>query len=84
MLKEKHRSAALKDPYAVLQQKEEDVARLRKEIASLLTIIPLISDEPVPYARPAHIHGDQSSVELVDPEPIELKRYFPFVRHIRG
>jgi hypothetical protein len=35
----------VRDPYAVLLQKEEDVRRLRREIDALRSVLPLLSDE---------------------------------------
>jgi hypothetical protein len=35
----------MKDPYAVLYQKEQDRDRVRQEIQALVAIIPLLSDE---------------------------------------
>ena len=34
----------MKNPYLVLCQKEQEIARVRKEIAALLTVIPLLCD----------------------------------------
>jgi hypothetical protein len=39
-----YRKNSVKNPYLVLRQKEEDIARVRKEIAALLTVIPLLAD----------------------------------------
>jgi hypothetical protein len=75
----------MKNPYTVLSQKEQDVARVRKEIQALLIVIPLLAD------------GTPSSAEfnarlLSSPRPIpdstdngmaELERYYPFTRQIR-
>jgi hypothetical protein len=36
----------VKDPYAVLLQKEEDVRRLRREIEALRSVVPLLTDQP--------------------------------------
>lgn len=37
---------SVKDPYVILREKERDVARVRKEVAALHTVIPLLlSDE---------------------------------------
>ena len=38
------RKNSVKNPYLVLHQKEQDLARVRKEIAALLTVIPLLWD----------------------------------------
>jgi hypothetical protein len=36
----------MKDPHKVLREKEQDVERVRKEIQVLLTVIPLLADDP--------------------------------------
>jgi hypothetical protein len=38
------RENSVKNPYLVLHQKEQEIARVRKEIAALLTVIPLLGD----------------------------------------
>jgi hypothetical protein len=40
--------AVVKDPYMVLRQKEQDIARVEKEIQALLAVIPLLTDS-VPF-----------------------------------
>ena len=36
----------MKDPHTVLRQKDLDLERVRKEIQALLTVIPLLADDP--------------------------------------
>lgn len=36
----------MKDPYAVLLQKEREMQRVRSEVEALRSIVPLLSDEP--------------------------------------
>ena len=46
----------MKDPYAVLLQKENEIQRVRSEIEALRSILPLLADEPataVDAASPA-------------------------------
>ena len=38
----------MKDPYMVLRQKEQDIARVEREIQALLAVIPLLTDS-VPF-----------------------------------
>ena len=38
------RKNSVKNPYLVLREKEQDIARVRKEIAALLLVIPLLGD----------------------------------------
>ena len=43
----------MKDPYTVLRQKEQDIARVQKEIQALLDVIPLLTDSvPSSWAEP--------------------------------
>ena len=37
----------MKDLYRILEQKESDLARVRREIESLQIVAPLLSDDPV-------------------------------------
>ena len=65
----------VKNPYIVLRQKEQDVARVRKEIQALLTAIPLL------------LADDQYSADNVSQElllAISRNDLEPFVRHLRN
>ena len=63
----------MKNPYIVLSEKEQDVARVRKEIQALLTAIPLLDDE---YS------ADNVMQELLlAGSRNELE---PFVKHLRN
>lgn len=42
----KRRTVLVKNPYTLLSQKELEVARVRKEIRALLTVIPLLARWP--------------------------------------
>ena len=64
----------VKNPYIVLRQKEQEVARVRKEIQALLTAIPLLAD-------------DQYSADNVMQELLlaaSRNDLEPFVRHLRN
>jgi hypothetical protein len=75
----------VRDPHTVLRQKEEDLERVRREIQALLTVIPLLDDQP---------SGDDlvflmrlASSRMVE-EPsrngmTDLETYYPFVKHMR-
>ena len=75
----------MKNPYIVLSQKEQDVARVRKEIPALLTVIPLLADSPPSW--------DELQTQLLSSCPeIEhsvkdgmaaLELYYPFVRNLQ-
>jgi len=73
----------VKDAYAVLCQKERDLERVRKEIDSLLAVIPLL-DEPVPHATRAALHCSKTQPESPDNAMEELQRYYPFLSHLRN
>jgi hypothetical protein len=75
----------MKDPHSVLRQKDLDLVRVRKEIQALLTVIPLLADDPpssnvmndVPLASfPTH-------VDPPDNDTAQLEIYYPFVKHLR-
>ena len=75
----------VKNPYVILRQKEQDVARVRKEIQALLIAIPLLAD--------ADLSWDELKAQLVDScqsmpasarnGMAELELYFPFVKHLQ-
>lgn len=73
----------MKDPYAVLHQKEQDVARVRKEIRALLIIIPLLSDAPATWAdlKAQLLNSCRSIPDCIDKGMAELERYYPFTRN---
>lgn len=75
----------MKNPYVILRQKEQDVARVRKEIQALLIVIPLLADTELSW--------DELNAQLVDScqsmptsarnGMAELELYFPFVKNLR-
>lgn len=74
----------MKDPYAVLYQKEQELARVRNEIQALLTIIPLLEENAPAWADfknqiLSSLHLEHSSENSL----ADLERYFPFVRRLR-
>lgn len=72
----------MKDAYTVLRQKERDAKRVRKEIESLLTVIPLLTEEASSSVVPEMIRdGNRKAAE--DTSMLELERYYPFVRNLR-
>lgn len=65
----------VKNPYIVLRQKEQDIARVRKEIEALLTAIPLL------------LADDQYSADNVSQEllsAVSRNDLEPFARHLRN
>jgi hypothetical protein len=76
----------MKDAYTVLSQKEQDVARLRKEILALLTVIPLLADDTPSSAkfRAQSLSSSRPIPDSTDNGMAELERYYPFTRKIRS
>lgn len=73
----------MKDLYTVLRQKEEDVRRIRREIQSLLTVIPLLADEqPSPDIMRQLRTSSGTSAEHPDESMAQLQNYFPFTNHL--
>jgi hypothetical protein len=74
----------MKDPHSVLREKEQDLARVRREIQAVLTAIPLLADDP-PTSDVVHevpLASSQTPVSLPDNDMAQLEIYFPFVRHL--
>jgi hypothetical protein len=79
------RNNPVKNPYTILRQKEQDIARVRKEIQALLVVIPLLAD--------ADLSWDELKVQLVESSQrlpasatngmAELELYFPFVKNLQ-
>jgi hypothetical protein len=75
----------MKDPYTVLRQKDLDLERVRKEIQALLTVIPLLADDPTSSDVMHEVQSalSRAPVDLPDNDMAKLEIYFPFVRHLR-
>jgi len=74
----------MKDPHNVLRQKDLDLERVRKEVQALLTVIPLLADDP-PFADLMNQMPLASSPTHVDPpdnDLAQLELYYPFVRYL--
>ena len=74
----------MKDPHSILREKEQDLERVRKEVQALLTVIPLLADDPpssdvmneVPLASfPTHVDPPENDMA-------QLELYYPFVRYL--
>jgi hypothetical protein len=75
----------MKDLHSVLREKEQDLARVRREIQAVLTVIPLLVDDQ-PTSDVVHEVLLASSPTPADPpndDMDELEIYYPFVRHLR-
>jgi len=74
----------VKDPHSILREKEQDLERVRKEVQALLTVIPLLADDP-PSADLLNQMPLASSPTHVDPpdnDMAELELHYPFVRYL--
>lgn len=60
----------MKDPYAVMLQKEKDIQRLRGEIEALRSVLPLLADES--------LSTEESSVRL---DPLQNNKWPLEIRH---
>ena len=74
----------MKNPYIVLSQKEQDVARVRKEIQALLTVIPLLADSPSWDELQTQLLSSCPDIEhSVKDGMAALELYYPFVRNLQ-
>ena len=74
----------MKNPYALLSQKEEEVSRVRREIQALLIVIPLL-DEDVPKWEDLRASLSTFLVprqKTTGDSMRELEVYFPFVKNL--
>jgi len=74
----------MKDPHSVLRHKGLDLERVRTEIQALLTVIPLLADDP-PSADAMNQVPVASCPTPVDPpdnDMAQLELYYPFVRYL--
>jgi len=75
----------MKDPHCVLREKEQDLARVRREIQAVLTVIPLLADEP-PTSDVVHevlLASSRAPLNVPDNDMAQLEIYYPFIRHLR-
>ena len=75
----------MKDPHSVLREKEQDLARVRREIQAVLTVIPLLADDPPTsdVMNEVPLASSPAPVNLPDNDMAQLELYYPFVRHLR-
>src|SRR5262249_22387339 len=59
--------SAMKDAYEVLRQKEADVVRIRREVESLRTVVPLLTEDQFSFVDPgaAADHPDRKPAQKV-------------------
>jgi hypothetical protein len=75
----------VKNPYIILRQKEQDVARVRKEIQALLIVIPLLADAGLSWdeLKTQLVSSCQSMPTSAMDGMAELELYFPFVKYLQ-
>ena len=72
----------MKDPHSVLRQKDLDLERVRKEIQALLTVIPLLADDPPSADLMNQLASSPTHVDPPDKDMAQLELYYPFVRYL--
>jgi hypothetical protein len=73
----------MKDPHSVLREKEQDLARDRREIQAVLTVIPLLVDEQTSnVVHEVLLASSPTQVDPPDDDMDQLEIYYPFVRHL--
>ena len=71
----------MKNPQVVLQQKEIDLIRVRKEVDALRTVLPLLDD---PMQCVQEIISSRGMAQPTDDNGMaELELYFPFIKNLR-
>jgi hypothetical protein len=82
----------MKDLYAVLRQKEQDIVRVRREMQALLAVIPMLADDQSASELPASEEDQRNLLSMVSAQSVaepapndlaDLETYYPFVKHIR-
>lgn len=75
----------VKNPYNILRQKEQDIARVRKEIQALLIVIPLLADAELSRDEvDAQLVGFYQSMPTSARDGMaDLELYFPFVKNLQ-
>jgi len=74
----------MKDPHSVLREKDLDLARVRKEIQALLTVIPLLADDQPSsdVMNQVPLASCPTPVDPPDNDMSQLELYYPFVRYL--
>ena len=76
----------MKDPYILLAQKEQDIARVRGEIDALLIVIPLLADtdtDPSWSDLEAQLANIRQNHPTAQNGMADLELYYPFVKNLR-
>lgn len=69
----------MKDPHSVLRQKDLDLERVRSEIQALLTVIPLLADDPpsTDVVKRVLLAPSPTHVDPPDSDMAQLELYYP-------
>jgi hypothetical protein len=76
----------MKDPYVVLEQKEQDMEWVSREIQALLIVIPLLIDNEPNSDDAMHLLRLDSAGLARKPsgdDTAALETYYPWIRHMR-
>jgi hypothetical protein len=76
----------VKNFYEVLSQKEQDIVRLRKEIAALRLAIPLLEESDPSWGEiESQLSSSDADAENPDPDAMtDMERYYPFVKTLQN
>jgi hypothetical protein len=77
---------SMKDPYVVLEQKEQDMEWVSREIQALLIVIPLLIDNEPNSDDAMHLLRLDSAGLARKPsgdDTAALETYYPWIRHMR-
>ena len=75
----------MRDVRTVLCQKEQDAERVRKEIQSLLLVIPLLADdEPSCDIMQPLLESLRPMQDSSDHDMALMEIYYPFIRNLRA
>jgi hypothetical protein len=76
----------VKNFYEVLSQKEQDIARLRKEVAALRLVVSLLEEGDHSWGEiESQLSSSDADPENPDPDEMtDLERYFPFVKTLQN
>ena len=74
----------MKDLDAVLRQKDEDLARVRREIQALLIAVPLLEDEHSKWEELKASLANQLRADPPNEDSLrQMEVYYPFIKNLR-
>jgi hypothetical protein len=76
----------VKNFYEVLGQKEQEIARLRREVAALRLVIPLLEEGESGWNEiESQLSSSDANSENPDPDEMtDMERYYPFVKTLQN